>query len=348
MDDSEEAVVLDSEDDDVESFRGSSISGSGRKQWHSGYIRRGIYAICGPATSGDDFAAVKASDNLSSVASGSIHTYTFSQKHSIRDEFSSEREVNGHVNDPDNETKKIQGLKKLYTRNMIIENNLSGNACEAFDDVKGSMIRSSARQQTVKLGDKESQEYQDLSQADALGFVDHYLSLNSVHFLEKDAPGKTGRLKSPPLSCAKGPKKLARRTIIGSLCDLSRTFEWENDHAHKVEELVLQNKDMNAKLDCTKPRSVTKHYHNQKSLGCTEFSNPVVENYEAVDEVDQVSEMNFVKEINDELNVERSLQVEARDLIVHVPDACDVGLDTQMTAEAMEALSCAPPLQLHC
>ncbi|KAI7992585.1 PAX-interacting protein 1 [Camellia lanceoleosa] len=230
------------------------------------------------------------------------------------------------VLDSDDETvHKTETESKISIRNMFDGNKRSETKCESQDGEKdGALLTSEC--ETAKLNYNESQEAGELSQANALGFLDHYLSFNNMNLSEEVSLTKTGRQKSPTVLCTKGVQSLARRATRGISFGMSGTFEWDDDQIDDGEGNLLNNsKDLLLNGEVPEPRSVTRKLNE-------------------VGAVAQVSEMKFVKEIDVQLDAETSgRQLDPAPIGRDVPDIFDIGFDTQMAAEAMEALFCAPP-----
>ncbi|XP_028102436.1 uncharacterized protein LOC114301670 [Camellia sinensis] len=265
------------------------------------------------------------------------------------------------VLDSDDETvhKTVTG-SKISIRNMFDGNKRSETKCESQDGEKdGALLTSEC--ETAKLNYNDSQEAGELSQANALGFLDHYLSFNNMNLSEEVSLTKTGWQKSPTALCTKGVQSLARRVTRRTSFGMSRTFEWDDDQIDDGEGNLLNNsKGLLLNGEVPEPRSVTRkpNVQRQRNLGiqCKEklqgemmgakFSNSclISLNSKEVGAVAQVSEMKFVTEMDVQLDAETSgQQLDPGPIGRDVPDIFDVGFDTQMAAEAMEALFYAPP-----
>ncbi|KAL6978437.1 hypothetical protein U1Q18_020104 [Sarracenia purpurea var. burkii] len=233
-----------------------------------------------------------------------------------------------------------------------------GSAASAHNQCRvGQFLEVSFEHDTAKLCYNESEESGESSEANALVVVANYLSLNHMNLSEEGAATKASRQKSPPVLCAKGPQILARRTTFGSM---SGTFEWddnqigdgEGDFLIKRKGLILNSEGPDAisvpNMNAQRQRNLDvqcKEKLKGKMMGA-DFPNPslIVDNYsKEIGEVVQVSETRFVKGIDDQLDEETSgQQYEAVGFGRDASDMFDVGFDTQMAAEAMEALFCGP------
>ncbi|CAL5437098.1 unnamed protein product [Camellia sinensis] len=265
------------------------------------------------------------------------------------------------VLDSDDETvHKTETKCKISIRNMFDGNKRSETKCESQDGEKdGALLTSEC--ETAKLNYNESQEAGELSQANALGFLDHYLSFNNMNLSEEVSLTKTGRQKSPIVLCTKGVQSLARRATRGTSFGMSGTFEWDDDQIDDGEGNLLNNsKGLLLNGEVPEPRSVTRkpNVQRQRNQGIqckeklqgemmgAEFSNSslISHNSKKVGVVAQVSEMKFLKEIDVQLDAETSgRQLDPAPIGRDVPDIFDIGFDTQMAAEAMEASFYAPP-----
>ncbi|KAH7835475.1 hypothetical protein Vadar_026444 [Vaccinium darrowii] len=237
--------------------------------------------------------------------------------------------------------------------------------CDVPSSRKDSTLLTSEHE-TAKLRYNQCEEPGESSQDNALGFVDQYLSFNKVNLSEEVAQKKTSRQKSPPVSCAKGPQILARRANLGTTYGMSGTFEWDANEIHDREgDLLKERKKSISYGEGPKTTSVTRclgdrnldvqsqmiprnqskeNFQGEMIDADCINSSLIVLNSQEVGDALQACGMKFVKEMDDQLNAEASeQQLEACGPGRDVPDTFDVGFDTQMAAEAMEALFYAPP-----
>lgn len=75
----------------------------------------------------------------------------------------------------------------------------------------------------------DSQEPGESTQADALGFVDQFLMDKDLNFSPVGLPETTRRMKSPPFSGAKGRQSLAKRIKTRSPTKKMGVFDWDSD-----------------------------------------------------------------------------------------------------------------------
>ncbi|KAH7835960.1 hypothetical protein Vadar_031451 [Vaccinium darrowii] len=238
--------------------------------------------------------------------------------------------------------------------------------CTEAHDMRANSTLLTSEHETAKLRYNQCEEPGESSQDNALGFVDQYLSFSKVNLSEEVAQKKTGGQKSPPVSCAKGPQILARRANLGTTYGMSGTFEWDANEIHDREgDLLKERKKSISYGEGPKTTSVTRclgdrnldvqsqmiprnqskeNFQGEMIDADCINSSLIVLNSQEVGDALQACGMKFVEEMDDQLNAEASeQQLEACGPGRDVPDTFDVGFDTQMAAEAMEALFYAPP-----
>ncbi|KAJ0112011.1 hypothetical protein Patl1_01108 [Pistacia atlantica] len=183
-------------------------------------------------------------------------------------------------------------------------------------------------------------EYEESSQANALEFVDQFLSSKKMEF--EFSPGldikKTVREKSPRLSSAKGPQILANRMNFraASIAKIE-TFQWADSDQHVEDDVFTRGQKPLSNLEVLGRdllRDVT-------SLGILTVKKVTSQHGPKetcrVEEVSKLNlENNCVKGFNKEMHGESSEQE------LDAPDIFNVGFNTQIAAEAMEALSNGP------
>ncbi|KAI3678986.1 hypothetical protein L6452_38291 [Arctium lappa] len=194
----------------------------------------------------------------------------------------------------------------------------------------------------------ESQEPGESSQANALDFVDHYLSVSVVNSSPEVRIPKFDGLRSPLASGAKGSQNLAMKANRMTKIGIS-TFEWDDDQPDHGGELFLKKKK---ELDIQRE----KHSGGRCKEGLQElvlvdskraFSCSVVQNSNPISKVLQTDETERgASRVNEfeQFEEESSKQLPGNDSNERdEPEMFDVGFDTQMAAEAMEALLYLPP-----
>ncbi|XP_019164353.1 PREDICTED: uncharacterized protein LOC109160507 isoform X2 [Ipomoea nil] len=242
------------------------------------------------------------------------------------------------------------------TRDSLTEKNVSSHKCEELN----------------KFNCIESQEPGHSSEADALNFVDLYLSsggdANAFHHVE------TGVLDRSTSSCIlhpNGPQNLARIKSRTSIAKTLEVFDWSENLSDEEENCFVVNR-RKLKMECegNEPGNISKHrsvesldIKKEKALGnfCPLNtvkgrlnSNKMEPKFQVEDEIgkgessfEKAMDTNFVNELDKEV-ILNSPQKLLEDEQSKLDAVCtyDVGFDTQVAAEAMEALFYAAPLNL--
>ncbi|GMY16516.1 pax-interacting protein 1 [Fagus crenata] len=223
----------------------------------------------------------------------------------------------------------------------------------------------------ARLNYIDSQEPGESSEANALKFVDHFLSSNNVDLSPCVGHGKTFREKSPPVSSAKGPQSLAKRILLRTPIVKTGAFEWtDSDHHEGGGEFVSKRMETSFDFGGCRQKSVTRHQdakdlHNKGGCSlvykgkenneflklrkemmvstCADSSTASCSSQE-INRTVQVIDNNPVKELDDQLDARLTgQQLEASDMGRDTFDMFDIGFNTQVAAEAMEALACGHP-----
>ncbi|GAV79073.1 hypothetical protein CFOL_v3_22538 [Cephalotus follicularis] len=209
---------------------------------------------------------------------------------------------------------------------------------------------------------------------DALDFINHFLSSSDLDLSPAIDPRNTVREKSPFVSSAKGSQNLAKRIKFRAPVTKTGTYEWTD--SDQQEGGNFYNKRMEASSDIKGfgQRPGTRHqkatHFDRKGDSSTEsdfkekkdFIKPqgnitylthsvstfVEHSPKEICKMEQVSEMklesNSVRESDEHLHAELSEQkLEASLNEGDALELIDVGINTQIAAEAMEALLNAPP-----
>ncbi|XP_021291395.1 uncharacterized protein LOC110421980 isoform X1 [Herrania umbratica] len=206
----------------------------------------------------------------------------------------------------------------------------------------------------------DSQEPGELSQANALNFVERFVNDNVMELDDEVDLGKSTSGKSKLISSAKGLQSLAKKTIERRTAGETRIFDWDDFmedegggdiYCRKKEEFygnesraqkssTHPQKPKGRKLDesCNedRPNSHDKKivYSDSKLLLCK--SN---ENDKKVCEGSMKFRKNLFNESGEQFNSDFSRgQLETTASKTGAPELVNVGFDTQMAAEAMEAL----------
>lgn len=222
----------------------------------------------------------------------------------------------------------------------------------------------------------ESQEPGDLSQANALEVVDKFLSVNYVESSQEANTRKaTDMVKSPPISSTKGAQCLAEKTDHRSPVGKAGVFDWIDgledegggEFFRRRKASFFESKSSSRKSQSHRPKA--RHPFSEVTRGAfdksgkKERANPDGRNITMLAHSDSrlmmhnlttgkaihVSETKTKKSLfkdMDEQSNPKSLEQhpEATDVEVGIEGLFDVGPDTQMAAEAIEALVHAPPV----
>ncbi|KAL2345364.1 hypothetical protein Fmac_006649 [Flemingia macrophylla] len=196
------------------------------------------------------------------------------------------------------------------------------------------------------LNHVHSPEPGDSTQA-ALGFVDQYLSSSDVDLFQGIHCRKTSRDKSPHVLNARGPLNLAKK-IEARTHEEKEPFKWvdscQNDNkAGMIGKKVESSSDF-GRYKQTYTRRQKKSDHLQSQVNCNTSNRcdeklgqglrMATENNNSLKELDVQSST-----IRENFNVYSG--------VTHNEDMSDIGLDTQIAAEAMEALAFVPSSGCH-
>ncbi|KAL6217308.1 hypothetical protein ACLB2K_010525 [Fragaria x ananassa] len=198
----------------------------------------------------------------------------------------------------------------------------------------------------------DSQEPGEESQANALDFVDQFVSLNDD--LSLNYPGidtrKTTKVKSPPVTSTKGTQSLARMVELRSQNEKAKAFEWvdlpENGvfcYLDKKMESSLVNPQGKVQSNNGARKEKVRHANETKSIssGDGRKEKSIIRNFKKdITEFEDKIGNESVNALEDHLNEKPTeLQLEPSDEGGDVVDMFDIGFDTQIAAEAMEALA---------
>ncbi|XWS39078.1 hypothetical protein CRYUN_Cryun18bG0019300 [Craigia yunnanensis] len=206
----------------------------------------------------------------------------------------------------------------------------------------------------------DSQEPGELSQANALNFVERFVNDNLMELDEEVELGKSTGGKSELISCAKGPESLAKKTIQRSTAGEAGIFYWDNfmedegggdiycrrkeefygNGSHAWKSSTHPQKPKGRKLDesCDKDQANAHDkmmaHSDSKLLLCKSKDNE-----KTVREGQMNFRKNLFNEFDGQFNSDSSReQFEATAAKTGAPEIQNVGFDTQMAAEAMETL----------
>lgn len=198
-----------------------------------------------------------------------------------------------------------------------------------------------------KLSKTESEVPGELSETNALDFVDHYLSVyNNDTVNEVEARG-ANKIISPPFFSRLGPQKLASRMNVQHAVKNSGVFDWperQSDNANgsfSRHQKILTYHRKNYGLKKQKVSSIQSSEEPMKSMTDLNKAEP-----KFLAEGNTNVESNFLRKSNEQFDMGAFEQeVDYDGNRSDGLDTYDVGLDTQLAAEAMETLLHAPPLK---
>ena len=152
----------------------------------------------------------------------------------------------------------------------------------ANGEVNGSAMISDSK---LALGSyHESQEPGESSQANALDFVDHYLSISVVNSSPEVRIPKFDGLRSPLASGAKGSQNLAMKANLLTKIGVS-TFDWDDDQPDHGGEFFLKKKKELDMQRCKEGLQELVLADSKRTL-----SSSVVQNYNPISKVLQTDE----------------------------------------------------------
>ncbi|ESW35043.1 hypothetical protein PHAVU_001G201700 [Phaseolus vulgaris] len=183
-----------------------------------------------------------------------------------------------------------------------------------------------------------SPEFGDSTQA-ALGFVDQYLSSNDVDLFQGVHRGKTAREKSPHVLNARGPLNLAKKIKARTKNEEKEPFKLVDSCQHDNRGRMFSQKS-EASSNFGRYKQTYTRTKKGGHLNCSTsntFDGKLGQGPRMAIEND-----NSLKEFN----VHPSSIRENADVYsgeTHIEDMSDIGLGTQIAAEAMNALALMPP-----
>ncbi|XP_057966274.1 uncharacterized protein LOC131156526 isoform X2 [Malania oleifera] len=215
--------------------------------------------------------------------------------------------------------------------------------------------------ESARISNIESEEPGELSQATALNLVDEFLSVNNVNLSVKVEPRKTTGDKSPPVSSVKGAQSLAQKINLRNTIGERGIFEWVDGHDDQRGS-NLTGKRVDSFFDSgghghgsgTWPNKPREFY----DKGGSHIGNECNKKMEILNVLGELtgstdSDSTLLLHNLNDADLEKQLtaelcrqQLEASGTERDALDMFDIGLGTQIAAEAMEALSNALPA--HC
>lgn len=196
----------------------------------------------------------------------------------------------------------------------------------------------------------DSQEPGELSQDNALNFVDRFLKFNVMDVDQEGDIGRSTGEKSKPVSSTKGIQSLAKRTSFISTAGERGTFDWDDsledegggEFFTKKKEAFFDDGGGRRKRSCTKHQKVKNYSKGCGAVDETRDKGIVSQNSKRKDKtvniIDTKPKKNVTEELDEQLKTGAPDGTEATVTDKDMPEMLNVGFDTQMAAEAMEAL----------
>lgn len=340
----------------------------------SGSLRKGFTAI---RTASLRAAGLKAQSKVSKDADHGSCSIEFSRRSSNLQCLSGPGGMSDvetvhleHDIETDDEKDLSSGVKTKVARSLAKELFMEEDvAADEGCNNSHSSERTSFRQlpacdnKVAGLSYADSQEPGELTQANALDFVDRFLKVNVLESDQDiDNRNPTGEIVSPH-AIAKGPQSLAQQTNLRNSLAGASVFDWDDNHEDEgggefftKKKEVLFGTSCDAHRSCLKPRNPRHHGPNgSHSLGKLRNEEKHRNIHDKTMDLFQ-SDSKLLKrrrtsqhtEVNKKGDTHPDIpegapsyngKVSAVTPYAEPTSMLDVGIDTQMAAEAMEALS---------
>ncbi|XP_050373565.1 uncharacterized protein LOC126791194 [Argentina anserina] len=251
-------------------------------------------------------------------------------------------------------------VRELFTDNPDSENE---GVYHESNDFEGEDLLQFPSCDWAGLSYADSQEPGELSQANALNFVDKFLQDNAEDLDKEGDCRKSSKKNSKSVPSAKGPQALAKKANDISLVTDAGIYEWDDNRedegggelfcrkrtdffgggnhgskslpqARKAKRLRAEELDDNKQISQGKNKKFGVYHSDSKLLVQNSISSEMMES-----EDEMRHKRNLTNEFNEEFNICSTRgQLDAHHNKTLVPGMLNVGLDTQIAAEAMEAL----------
>ncbi|KAM7506450.1 hypothetical protein LguiA_016903 [Lonicera macranthoides] len=215
-------------------------------------------------------------------------------------------------------------VRKLFT-----EDNTPAEI-KGFDDIMNDVL--------AGLSYVDSQEPGESSQANALDFVDRFLKVKVVEFDQEVGPGESIGGKSKLVSSAKGTQSLAKSANLLSSYGNRGIFDWDDSHEDAGGGEFFRKKKEAFFDNGNQRRKSFKQTQKAKSGGAGEEEKKRKGYDESTKSTEAKFGKNLIKEFDEEFNTGSKDRMVETGSDTDLPDMMNIGLDTQMAAEAMEAL----------
>ncbi|XP_055818230.1 uncharacterized protein LOC129887238 isoform X2 [Solanum dulcamara] len=349
---------------------------------HSGSLQRGFTSIRAASIRASGLAAydmsrkgtkgstwsIKSDNPLEQEGAGHNGTSVVGPQSEVRKELNLNacEEYDEHLKEVGNENRCKVGssaARKLFRDEILIET--KGPEDGKYDFQKAVDLPQLASENVLAgLSYLDSQEPGEDTQANALEAVDKFLNLNPFDFDQHIDFGKSSIGKSKCVSAANGTKHLARRAA-GIADAEGGIFDWDDNREDEGGGEFFQKKKelLFGRIPATEPLkhgSLDPLRRGAKSCGEKEkhplnnkkFKGSPCSDSRLMSSKGRVkSELsksrtrkNFVEELDEQFTVGAGDGMVADGNGDNVPDLLNVGLDTQMAAEAMEILCFGVPV----
>lgn len=264
----------------------------------------------------------------------------------------------------------FSAVRKLFNDDLALETNgtsLNSTDCNEGEGLDKLLIDHG---ESERLSYLNSQEPGDLSQANALDFVDKFLKDNITDFDQEPNGVKNVVEKSKSLPSTKGKQSLAKRVTDRNKDKKAWIYDWDdncedegggdiflrrkedffNGGTHgprsmpglQKAKLCRPNDDKDDEEQLSIPNKRKTAVHSDSKLG----THNLEIRHNAVREAMRKLKRNLADELDEQVNADCSGEVEAN-ANADAQEILDVGLDTQVAAEAMEALCNAGDIVNH-
>ncbi|KAL6188652.1 hypothetical protein ACLB2K_040043 [Fragaria x ananassa] len=252
-------------------------------------------------------------------------------------------------------------VRKLFTVNPEAEIEGFPHESNSFEECEDLLLLPSC--DLAGLSYADSQEPGELSQANALNFVDKFLQDNVEEFDKEGECRKSSKKISKVVSSAKGPQILAKKANEISLVTDAGIYEWDDNRedegggelfrrkrtdffsggSHGSKSLPQPRKAKRNRADEPHDNKQTLQGKNKIVGAVHSDSKLLVQNSKASEVMECEDEMRHKRNLTNEFDEQFNMcstrgQLDAHVNKPQVPEMLNVGFDTQIAAEAMEAL----------
>ncbi|KAM3265784.1 hypothetical protein P3L10_002778 [Capsicum annuum] len=343
---------------------------------HSGSLQRGFTSIRAASIRASGLAAhdmgrkgtngstrsIKSDNPLEQAGAGQNGTSVVGPQSEVRKELNACEEYDEQLKEVGNGNR-CSAARKLFGDEILVEIKGPEDGKNGFQKT-GDLPQLASEHVLAGLSYLDSQEPGEESQANALETVDKFLKLNPFDFDQHVDFGKSSVGKSKCVSAASGTKHLARRAA--GIADVEgEIFDWDDNREDEGGGEFFQKKKelLFGRIPATEPRKCDsldplrrgakscgekeKHPLNDKKFkGSPRSDSRLLSSKARVRSKPSMprSRKNFVEELDEQFTVGGDDGVVDDGNGDDALDGLNVGLDTQMAAEAMETLCFGVPV----